>query len=101
MISHQQPYAPPGTPQGFLPNLRQQRAAGFAAMELAQAVRTLVATRKAGNTMWVSSEGSSVQAGASGRHQFGWRDAMDIVVKWRQLSEPNDQVRRHAEALGV
>ena len=23
---------------------------------------------------------------------FGWRDAMDIIVKWRQLSEPNDQV---------
>ena len=24
-------------------------------------------------------------------HEFGWRDAMDIVVKWRQFSEPNDQ----------
>lgn len=34
-------------------------------------------------------------AGASGNpepHSFGWRDAMDIIVKWRQLSEPNDQV---------
>ena len=34
-------------------------------------------------------------AGASGcadSHPFGWRDAMDIIVKWRQLSEPNDQV---------
>lgn len=41
----------------------------------------------------VASEGSSVQAGAAGRHQFGWRDAMDILVKWRQLAEPNDQVR--------
>lgn len=33
--------------------------------------------------------------GASGcaePHAFGWRDAMDIIVKWRQLSEPNDQV---------
>ncbi len=27
-------------------------------------------------------------------HPFGWRDAMDIIVKWRQLSEPNDQVQR-------
>lgn len=78
--------------QGFYPNIRQQRAAGFAAMELAQAVRALVASRRAGNTVWVNSEGSSVQAGTSGRHQFGWRDAMDIVVKWRQLAEPNDQV---------
>ncbi|GAX83792.1 hypothetical protein CEUSTIGMA_g11217.t1 [Chlamydomonas eustigma] len=78
--------------QGFLPNLRQQRASGFAAIELAQAIRELLAARRSGNTVWVRSEGSSVQAGASGRHQFGWRDAMDIVVKWRQLSEPNDQV---------
>ena len=27
-----------------------------------------------------------------GRHEFSWRDAMDIPVRWRQLSEPNDQV---------
>ena len=36
----------------------------------------------------------ALQVGASGRHQFGWRDAMDIVVKWRQLAEPADQVNR-------
>ncbi|PNH05026.1 Tetratricopeptide repeat protein 13 [Tetrabaena socialis] len=78
--------------QGFLPNLRQQRAAGFAAIELGQAVREVVAARRAGRQTWVRSEGSSGQAGSAGRHLFGWRDAMDIVVKWRQLSEPNDQV---------
>jgi len=111
--------------QGFFSNARQQRASGYAAIELAQvrgrvgihprerirqetspdlipclvclssfsqAIRSLLAARRSGNTVWVRSEGSSVQAGASGRHQFGWRDAMDIVVKWRQLSEPNDQV---------
>lgn len=27
------------------------------------------------------SEGSSGEGGCSGRHLFGWRDAMDIVVK--------------------
>ena len=27
-----------------------------------------------------------------GQHEFSWRDAMDIPVRWRQLSEPNDQV---------
>lgn len=35
-----------------------------------------------------------MSTGASGSaepHAFGWRDAMDIVVRWRQLSEPNDQ----------
>jgi tetratricopeptide (TPR) repeat protein len=78
--------------QGFLPNVRQQRAAGLAIVELAQAMNEQLAARRAGNTVWVSSAGSSVQAGASGRHQFGWRDLMDIVVKWRQVAEPNDQV---------
>ena len=36
-----------------------------------------------------------VREGASGiqeAHTFRWRDAMDIIVKWRQLAEPNDQV---------
>lgn len=36
-----------------------------------------------------------VREGASGiqdAHPFRWRDAMDIIVKWRQLAEPNDQV---------
>ena len=23
---------------------------------------------------------------------MGWRDAMDVIVRWRQLAEPNDQV---------
>ncbi len=27
-----------------------------------------------------------------GQHEFSWRDAMDIPVRWRQISEPNDQV---------
>ena len=42
----------------------------------------------------------TVRAGASGDpspHAFDWRDAMDVLVKWRQLSEPNDQVTTLAE----
>lgn len=38
----------------------------------------------------------TVRDGASSgkqSHAFGWRDAMDIPVKWRQLAEPNDQAR--------
>ena len=32
-------------------------------------------------------------AGAlGGQHPYGWRDAMDGLVRWRQLAEPNDQV---------
>lgn len=44
----------------------------------------------------------SAPKGASGStepHLFGWRDAMDIIVKWRQLSEPNDQVSISVDAL--
>lgn len=68
--------------QGFLPNVRQQRAAGYAAAELAQAVQALLAERAAGREgLWVNSQGASGQGGSSGQHLFGWRDAMDIVVK--------------------
>jgi hypothetical protein len=83
--------APLSSLQGFLPNMRLQRAAGYAAVELAQALRQVLAARRAGRQHWVRSEGSSGQGGVAGRHLFGWRDAMDIVVKWRQLAEPNDQ----------
>jgi hypothetical protein len=41
----------------------------------------------------VPDDGASGMEGLSGHHPFGWRDAMDIIVKWRQLCEPNDQVR--------
>lgn len=40
----------------------------------------------------VTDDGASGRAGVSGSHPFGWRDAMDLLVKWRQLAEPNDQV---------
>ena len=35
-------------------------------------------------------KGSSKDNGKA--HEFGWRDFMDIGVKWRQISEPNDPV---------
>jgi hypothetical protein len=83
--------------QGFMPNLRQQRAAGLGAMELGQALLELIGARRSGlPALMVPSLGSSGPAasspGAQQQHRFGWRDAMDLVVKWRQLSEPGDQV---------
>ncbi|BDA45969.1 probable UDP-N-acetylglucosamine-peptide N-acetylglucosam at N-terminal half [Coccomyxa sp. Obi] len=75
--------------QGFLANARQQRMAGLAIIELAQTLRHLVAERAAGRAV-MGPEGAS---GSAAAHPFGWRDAMDIIVKWRQLSEPNDQAR--------
>eukprot|EP00983_Pelagomonas_calceolata_P126711 1161332-Pelagomonas_calceolata.AAC.16 len=43
-----------GTGNGFLENVRQRRAAGLAAIELAQAVQDVVAARRCGNQCWVS-----------------------------------------------
>ncbi|KAI7837041.1 hypothetical protein COHA_009118 [Chlorella ohadii] len=69
--------------------------AGLAALEFAQALQQLVADRRAGKPTMAGNAGASVTArGAnpSGSHAYGWRDAMDIIVRWRQLAEPNDQV---------
>jgi hypothetical protein len=77
---------------GFMNNGRQQRAAGLAAIELAQRFLTELDARRNGTHTWVSSEGASAQDDADDRHGFAWRDAMDTVVRWRQIGEPNDQV---------
>jgi len=82
--------------QGFLPNARQHRMAGLAAIEMAQAVRGLVADALAGTPTTVPDAGASGggpgRRDPRGRHAFGWRDLVDIAVRWRQVSEPNDQV---------
>lgn len=49
-------------PQGFLPNKRQQRMAGLAALEFAQALQQLVADRRAGKTSTAGNAGASVTA---------------------------------------
>ncbi|KAK9842872.1 hypothetical protein WJX74_003734 [Apatococcus lobatus] len=74
--------------QGFLPNVRQQRAGGLAAIELAQTLRKLISCQSTGEDIIVREGASGIQDA----HPFKWRDAMDIIVKWRQLAEPNDQV---------
>jgi len=92
--------------QGFLNNVRQQRAAGLAAIELAQMLLLLSSSSQKKKTIEIPDCGASscvtrsndiVVGGVKpGKpysfHSPGWRDLMDIVVKWRQLSEPADQV---------
>lgn len=53
-----------------------------------------VAERQAGRKIMVDTGGASGGGfdARKGQHEFSWRDAMDIPVRWRQLSEPNDQV---------
>lgn len=53
------------------------------------------ADRRAGRPSLAKNSGASVTAKSldkQGSHPFGWRDTMDIIVRWRQLAEPNDQV---------
>jgi len=78
--------------QGFLANKRQLRMGGLAAIELAQVLRSALKYQRVGMPLRVPNDGASGETSASGSHPFGWRDAMDILVRWRQLSEPNDQV---------
>lgn len=70
--------------------------AGLAAIEMAQTMRRVVGARLSGSAVSVPDIGSST-GGLAGRdstgsHAFGWRDLADIVVRWRQVAEPNDQV---------
>ena len=59
-----------------------------------------VAHQRAGMPLRVKDDGASGRSGVSGSHPFGWRDAMDLLVKWRQLAEPNDQARQACIDLG-
>uniref|UniRef100_A0A7S1NK44 Protein O-GlcNAc transferase n=1 Tax=Eutreptiella gymnastica TaxID=73025 RepID=A0A7S1NK44_9EUGL len=56
---------------GFLPNVRQHRTFGLAALEVAQVVADF----------WQGN-----------KPELGWRQMINIIVKWRQLSEVNDPV---------
>ena len=75
---------------GFLSNLRQHRTSGLVMLDLAQTVRRYWAAVKAGETFAFNTRASSINNGKP--HAFGWRDFMDIAVRWRQYSEPNDPV---------
>ena len=79
--------------QGFLPNQRQWKMSCYANLELAQAVRSCVEAKRSGEPHpRVLGRGATSHGKAGEDHDFGWRDALDILVKWRQLSEPNDPV---------
>lgn len=90
--------------QGFLPNKRQRRMAGLAAIEYAQLLVQAAAARREGRPLpkYPDVGASSCARGRSGiggggrggpgSHPMGWRDAMELLVKWRQVAEPNDQV---------
>lgn len=87
---------------GFMPNSRQQRAAGLACIECAQFLMNIAKSDKPSDFLVSNKGSSSIGRGSekmefpvihtSGTHPAGWRDAFDIIVKWRQLAEPSDPV---------
>ena len=85
---------------GFAANRRTQRMAGLAILEAAQAAQAAVAGFRSGEHVKVHNAGSSAAfESRGGEHPFGWRDLFDIIVKWRQLTEPNDAVRAQGIAV--
>lgn len=105
---------------GFLPNKRQYRMAGLAAIEIAQKVgktwRSLRSASKSGkkarrrerpplqshnrggvccSTSRPSETSTSYSLSEdkfSSNRSFSWKDIYSIAVKWRQISEPCDPV---------
>ena len=62
---------------GYMANKRQWMMCGLAVIDVAQQLKSYWQYRK-------TQEGSPVE--------FTWRKFYDIIVKWRQYSEPNDPV---------
>ncbi|RYQ80816.1 hypothetical protein Ahy_Scaffold1g106965 isoform A [Arachis hypogaea] len=96
---------------GFLPNRRQHRMAGFAAIEIAQKVskawRSLRARRRerlnmpsqnrggAGCSTSTAVETSSsygIVDDRSSSRSISWQEVYTLAVRWRQISEPCDPV---------
>ncbi|GJP40400.1 hypothetical protein CLOM_g24670 [Closterium sp. NIES-68] len=73
---------------GFLPNLRQQRAAGLAALDIMQTVRKAWGEWMGRGQVARGLSAEEVEEGVG----VGWRDVYGIGVRWRQIAEPNDPI---------
>ncbi|CAI5494859.1 unnamed protein product [Closterium sp. Naga37s-1] len=106
------------TSPGFLPNQRQHRAAGMAALEMMQAAQATWREQVAAASKQQGKGGSSSKGRSSSRRSDhyddydddeeedededeeeeggvtvgGWRDLYSIAVRWRLLSEPCDPI---------
>lgn len=84
---------------GFMASVRQMRAFGLAVLEMAQLLRRHVkseggvrvphAGSSRGSRHWCR---SAAACDVDGVHIVGYRDVVDIAVRWRQLADPNDAV---------
>ena len=70
--------------RGFVANQSQFLMGGLAAIQIGKMIREKIPAWKTG--------GLSENEASKYLNVFKWRDIMAIAVKWRQISEPNDQV---------
>jgi tetratricopeptide (TPR) repeat protein len=81
---------------GFVRNNRQYRMFGLAVIEMASMLREHCDLLVAGKDGLTVKNAASSCARYNSRkddfHPFGYRDLFDVIVKWRQISEPNDPV---------
>ncbi|CAI5498338.1 unnamed protein product, partial [Closterium sp. Naga37s-1] len=73
---------------GFLGNMRQQRAAGLAALDIMQTVRKAWKDWMKSGHVEQGSSAEEVEEGVG----VGWRDVYGMGVRWRQIAEPNDPI---------
>ncbi|CAI7876927.1 unnamed protein product, partial [Closterium sp. NIES-53] len=73
---------------GFLGNMRQQRAAGLAALDIMQTVRKAWRDWMKNGQVVQGSSAEEVEEGVG----VGWRDVYGMGVRWRQIAEPNDPI---------
>ena len=78
---------------GFVVNVRQQRMFSLAVLQVAQhCVRVWDCQHTTRETTTTSTSTDHAKHVSDGRVLPSWRRAVEIAVKWRQISEPNDAV---------
>ncbi|KAL7714763.1 Tetratricopeptide repeat protein [Entamoeba marina] len=70
--------------QGFVKNKSQYLMGGMGAIEVGKFIRRVIPEWKTG--------GLTEEAALGLVDKIKWRDIMELIVKWRQISEPNDPV---------
>ncbi len=78
--------------QGFLPNKRQYKMFSVAIVQMIQNLQHHIRLLKTTSIGLKIPTAMTSVASSEINHIFQWTDFFDIIVKWRQISEPNDAV---------
>lgn len=78
--------------QGFLPNKRQYKMFSVAIVQMIQNFQLHLRLLKTASVGLKVPTAMTSVASSEFNRTFQWTDFFDIIVKWRQISEPNDAV---------